>query len=43
MESTENEIIENDLIMFIQFYFAIAKENLENLFDNKNPDAKFCT
>ena len=38
MESTENEIIENDLIMFIQFYFAIAKENLENLFDNKNPD-----
>lgn len=38
MESTENEIIENDLIMFIQFYFTIAKENLENLFDNKNPD-----
>ena len=38
MESTENEIIENDLIMFIQFYFAIAKENHENLFDNKNPD-----
>ena len=38
MESTENEIIENDLIIFIQFYFAIAKENLENLFDNKNPD-----
>ena len=38
MESTENEIIENDLIMFIQFYFAIAKENLENLFDNKNQD-----
>ena len=35
MESTENEIIENDLIMFIQFYFAIAKENLENLFDEK--------
>ena len=38
MESTEKEIIENDLIMFIQFYFTIAKENLENLFDNKNPD-----
>ena len=38
MESTEKEIIENDLIMFIQFYFTIAKEKLENLFDTRNPD-----
>jgi len=38
MESTEKEIIENDLIMFIQFYFTIAKEKLQNLFDTRNPD-----